>query len=77
MSAAKPLDLTSLLSHGAIERVVAKYRIGEEPSEVEQWSEMSADQRLAALIDMRARYLRWRYGTEPRLERVLNIARRP
>ncbi len=71
-----PLNLTGLLPDGPIVRTVAKYRVGEEPVEAELWSAMSGDQRLAALIEMRKRYLRWRYGTEPGLERVLRIARR-
>jgi len=75
-AAALPLDLSALLPKGPIARVVAKFRVGEEPSEIEQWRSMSGNERLAALIEMRARYLRWKYGTEPRLERVLQVTRR-
>lgn len=71
-----PLDLTELLPNAPIELVGAKHRLGEEPGEIEQWSRMSGNERLAALVKMRARYLRWRYGVEPRLERVLRVARR-
>ena len=69
-------DVRELLGGGRIERVVAKYRAGGEPSEVTQWSAFSADERLIAMIELRARQLRWRYGTEPGLERVLAVARR-
>jgi hypothetical protein len=73
---APPLNLSALLPKGPITRVVAKFRVGEQPSEIEQWRDRSGNERLAALIEMRARYLRWKYGTEPRLERVLQVARR-
>jgi hypothetical protein len=69
-------DLSALLGNGRIEPVIEKYRVGEEPSEVESWQNFSGDERLAALIEMRSRYFRWRYGTEPRLERLLTIADR-
>ena len=75
MTSSEPLDLTGLFADGPIERVAAKYRLGEEPSEVEQWSGFSAEQRLVALIALRARHLRWKYGIEPGLERVLAITR--
>ena len=75
MSGVTKTDLTGLFASGPIERVAAKYRIGEEPGEIGQWSRFSADQRLAAMIELRARHLRWRYGIEPGLERVLAIAR--
>ncbi|QBB69664.1 hypothetical protein ELE36_04335 [Pseudolysobacter antarcticus] len=75
MTSSEPLDLAGLFADGPIERVAAKYRFGEEPSEVELWSRFSAEQRLAALIALRARHLMWKYGIEPRLERVLAITR--
>jgi hypothetical protein len=67
-------DLSALLGNGRIEPVIEKYRIGEEPSEIESWQNLNGDERLAALIEMRSRYFRWRYGTEPRFERLLTIA---
>lgn len=69
-------DLSVLLGNGRIALVMAKYDVGHEPSENESWQNMSGDERLAALIEMRTRYFRWRYGTEPRFERLLTIARR-
>ena len=76
MSATVKADLKDLIGAGRIERVAAKYRVGEEPSEVAQWSRFGADERLVAMIELRARHLRWRYGIEPGLERVLAVARR-
>jgi len=69
-------DLSALLGNGRIEPVIETFRAGDEPGEVESWQNFSGDERLAALVDMRTRYFRWRYGTEPRFERLLTIARR-
>jgi hypothetical protein len=69
-------DLSTLLGNGRIEPMIETFRVGDEPSEVESWQNLTGDERLAALIDMRSRYFRWKYGTEPRLERLLTIARR-
>lgn len=76
MNATVKADLKDLIGAGRIERVAAKYRMGEEPSEVTQWSRFDANERFMAMIELRARHLRWRYGVEPGLERVLAIARR-
>jgi hypothetical protein len=76
MNATVEKDLKELIGTGRIDRVATKYRVGEQPSEVTQWSRLDANERLMAMIELRARHLRWRYGVEPGLERVLAIARR-
>lgn len=70
------IDLNGLFAEGVIEPIARKFRLGEEPGEVEEWSGFNGDERLAWLIEMRARRMRWRYGVEPGLERVLEIVRR-
>ena len=72
---ATPIDLSHLLGNGPIAPVIEKYRLGDEPSEIERWRRFSGDERLAALIDLRKQYLRWRYGTESRFERLLTVTR--
>jgi hypothetical protein len=76
MSATAHVDLKGLLANGRMERVARKFRMGEEPSEVEEWSRFSPNDRLMAIIELRARHLRWKYGIEPGLERILAVVRR-
>lgn len=57
----------------AIETVVRKYRLGEEPVDVVVWKNFSHTERLDALESIRQEYHQSRYGTEPRLQRVLRI----
>jgi len=70
------VDLSKLLPQGKIERAAKIYRLEEEPSEIEQWLDFTAEQRLQKILEIRTRYLQWRYDTEPRLERVLTITRK-
>lgn len=70
------LDLSQLLPNGTITPTITIYRVGNEPSEVEQWLDFTAEQRLQKILEIRTRYLQWRYGTEPRLERVLTVTRK-
>lgn len=56
-----------------IERIVNKFRIGEEPNNSAVWKDYSASERLAALESIRMEYHLTKYGTEPRLQRVLRI----
>ena len=58
-----------------IERVVRKYKIGEEPKDCEYWLTLSMKDRLDALLDLIARQNGWTDETAPRLERVLAIAK--
>jgi hypothetical protein len=60
----------------AIARVIRKVRRGEEPSEFAYWQTQPYQARLAALEEIRQEYHRWRYGFEPRLERVYQIVKR-
>ena len=58
-----------------IERVVRKYRLGEEPSMVDEYAHLSIDERLELFIDLRDRVIKGQYETDPGFERVLRIAR--
>lgn len=73
----QPRSLDGLFFDGPIDRVAASYKIDEEPSEVEAWAFATAEQRWNELLSLRTRMMRWTYGAEQRLERVLKVTRRP
>ena len=62
---------------GRIERVARRFRIGEEPSMVDEYARFSVDERLELFLKLRQRVIEDRYGTDPGFERVYSIARRP
>lgn len=62
---------------GRIERIARKYRIGEEPSMVDEYARFTVDERLELFLRLRQRVIEDRYGTDPGFERVYSIARRP
>ena len=62
---------------GRIERIARKYRVGEEPSMVDEYSRFSVDERLDLFLKLRQRVIEDRYGIDPGFERVYSIARRP
>jgi len=72
----QPRSLDGLFFDGPIERVAAHYKIDEEPSEVEAWAYANAERRWNELLSLRTRMMRWNYGAEQRLERVLKVTRR-
>ena len=57
----------------AIDAVVHRFRLGEEPKSAEVWKDFSHLQRIEALESIRLEYHQSQYGTEPRLQRVLKI----
>jgi hypothetical protein len=59
-----------------IARVVRKAPVRNQPSDFEYWQTGSYQARLAALEEIRREYHQWRYGAEPRLQRVLAIVKR-
>jgi hypothetical protein len=59
-----------------IAMVVHKYRLGEEPSDVDYWRSQTNESRLAALEQIRAAYHGWKDDTRPRFERVYTIVKR-
>ena len=59
-----------------IERTARKFRLGEEPSLVDEYARFTVDERLELFLRLRQRVIEDRYGTDPGFERVHSIARR-
>jgi len=59
-----------------IQRVVAKYKVGEQPSEYSYWQTQTYESRLAALEQIRRQYNNWKRNARPRLQRVYRIIKR-
>ncbi len=57
-------------SHGGV------YKKGEEPDDLLYWLSRPPVERLSALEEIRQEYNRWKYGAEPRLQRVGRIIRK-
>jgi len=53
-----------------IARVVTRVKLGERRSDAAYWRAQPPLARLAALEEIRREYHRWKYGAEPRLQRV-------
>lgn len=59
-----------------IQRVITKYRIGEQPSEYSYWQAQPYELRLEALEQIRQQYHNWKHDARPRLQRVYRIIKR-
>ncbi len=59
-----------------IQKVYTKVNIHEQKSDFAYWQTQPYQTRLAALEEIRQEYHRWRYGAEPRLQRVYSIVKR-
>ena len=59
-----------------IEKSVTKVDLLKQPTDFAFWQSQPYVARLAALEQIRREYHRWRYGAEPRLQRVHRIAKR-
>ncbi len=59
-----------------VQRVVTRLALREQKSDFAYWQSQSYQARLAALEEIRQEYHRWRYGAEPRLQRVYTIVKR-
>lgn len=59
-----------------IEKVYTKIGLREQRSDFAYWCAQPYHARLAALEQIRQEYHRWRYGAEPRLQRVYSIVKR-
>jgi hypothetical protein len=60
----------------AVQKVCAKIGLRERKTDFAYWQSQSYVTRLAALEQIRSEYHRWRYGAEPRLQRVYSIVKR-
>jgi hypothetical protein len=56
--------------------VYRKVHLGEEGTDFAYWQSRPPIERLEALEDIREEYHLWKYGQEPRLQRVLTIIKR-
>lgn len=52
------------------------YKKGEEPSDVVYWLSRPYEERLSNLEGIRREYNYWKYGAEPRLQRVYKVIKR-
>ena len=57
--------------------VVHKYKLTEQPNDFAYWQSQSYEARLAALEEIRREYYGYTDETEPRLQRVCRIVKRP
>ena len=56
--------------------VVKKYKLGEEPDSVFYWKRKSMKVRLEGLEFLRTQFIKMKYGTRPRFQRVYRIIER-
>lgn len=63
-------------TENGIAKVVRKVSLKEQPSDFAYWQTQSYEARLGALEQIRREYHQWRYGSEPRLQRVYRIVKR-
>ncbi len=56
-----------------IARVVTRVKLGKRQSDAAYWRAQPPLARLAALEEIRREYHCWKYGAEPRLQRVYTI----
>ena len=59
------------------ERVARKFRVGEEPSLVDEYARFTVDERLELFLRLRQRVIEDQYGIDPGFQRFHSIARRP
>jgi len=52
------------------------YKNGQEPDDLDYWSSQFPIDRLNALEEIRQEYNTWKYGSEPRLQRVYRVIKR-
>jgi len=60
----------------SIKPTYALVRISEQKSDFAYWQTQPYELRLAALEQIRQEFHRWKYGAEPRLQRVYSIVKR-
>ncbi len=60
----------------AIQKVVRKIAVRDQKSDFAYWQSQPPATRLAALEETRREYHRWRYGAEPRFQRVFTVTKR-
>jgi len=64
------------MKKNGIAKVVKKVKLGEQTSDFAWWQSQPPAARLEALEQIRQEYHRWKYGAEPRFQRVYSILKR-
>jgi hypothetical protein len=59
-----------------VKKIVTKMKIKEAKSDYAYWAGQPFVARLAALEEIRREYHQWKFGAEPRLQRVYTIVKR-
>jgi hypothetical protein len=59
-----------------VQKSVNKIKVDQQTSDFAYWQTQPDELRLATLEQIRQEYQRWKYGTEPRLQRVYSIVKR-
>jgi hypothetical protein len=62
-------------SAGVDKTRVGRFRLGQEPSDFAYWQTRPVEERLAVLEAIRADYIAWKYGAQPRLQRVYRVVK--
>jgi hypothetical protein len=57
----------------AIAKIVKKYKLEEQPNDFQYWQSQPFEDRLATLEQIRQEYQQWKYGTQPRFQRIYSI----
>jgi hypothetical protein len=60
----------------SVERVCAKVNVRKQKNDFAYWQTQSYQARLATLEQIRQEYHRWKFGAEPRFQRVYTIVKR-
>lgn len=63
-------------TEATISKTYTKLPIHKQKSDFAYWQNQPYEARLAALEQIRREYHQWRYGAEPRLQRVYTIIKR-
>ena len=58
-----------------VQKVVNKIKVNQQTSDFAFWQNQPPESRLATLEQIRQEYHRWKYGTEPRFQRVYSIVK--
>jgi hypothetical protein len=59
-----------------MQRIVKKISLRENKSDFAYWQTRPYAERLAALEEIRQEYHRWKYGVQPRFQRVYRVVKR-
>ena len=59
-----------------VQQTVNTIKVGQQTNDFAFWQTQPHELRLATLEQIRQEYHRWKYGTEPRLQRVYSIVKR-